>query len=229
MAAEPSAVGRLGPYRIVRLSKILDPATEKRRCIVRRYKGETLGVVDYRSEMDLQSHLGTHVEGPYHYRDDLKDIASLGVERFFARGVLMRLNTCSPRALITRADLDAADGGRLREGDVAVLDSPYHHEPFVESPDDLRPQLSRESAEWFLEKKVKSVAFGDGAAIENNPEHCVAVHDILMPHDVTFIEVMRNLDLLERDEFLLVFLPLPIQGLDSSPVYVAAVEGVPGF
>ena len=228
MNSKYPAEGRIGPYRVVRLSKIIDPATEKRRCFVRRFKAETLGVVDYHSEMDLQSHLGTHVEAPYHHGDNLKDTLSLGIDRYIGRGVLLRLN-CPPRALITRDHLDAAEKGRLREGDIAVLDSQYHHEPFVESPHDERPQLSRESAEWFLEKKVKSVAFGDGIAIENHPEHCVAVHDILMPNDVTFIEVMQNLDQLQSDVFMIVFLPLPILGLDSSPVYVAAIEGIPGF
>ena len=31
------AVGRIGPYRAIHLSRILDPATEKRRCALRRY------------------------------------------------------------------------------------------------------------------------------------------------------------------------------------------------
>jgi arylformamidase len=222
-------VGRIGPYRTICLCKIVDPTRETRRCHVRRFRKETLGVVDYHSEIDLASHLGTHVEVPYHYRDDLKDTASLPATSFLGRGVLLKLNTCSPRALITRVDLDAADRGRIGQGDIAVLDSPFQHQPFVPSPDDLRPQLSREAAEWFLEKQVKCVAFGHGIAIENDPQHCLAVHDILMPHDITFIEVMQNLDRLEQEIFLLVFLPLPIRGLDSSPTYVVAMEGVPGF
>jgi arylformamidase len=225
----PAAVGSLGPYRMVTLSKIIDPATEKRRCVVRRHQANVLGVVDYHSDVDIASHLGTHVEAPYHQRDDLKDVVELASERFIGRGVLLRLDTCKPRALITRADLDAADRGRVSAGDVVILDSPYHHEPFLVSPDDERPQLSRESAEWFLEKGVKAVGFGDGIAIENNPEHCVAFHEILMPEDVSFIEVLQNLDQLQHDIFLIVFLPLPIRHLDSSPVHVVALEGIPGF
>ncbi len=225
----PDIVGKVGPYRTVSLSKVIDPAIEKRRCVIRRHRAEVQGVVDYHSDIDIMSHLGTHVEAPYHYRDHLKDIVQLDPDRFIGRGVLLKLDTCKPRALISRADLERADGGRVRAGDVVILDSLYHHEPFVESPDDQRPQLTRESAEWFLEKGVKCVGFGDGIAIENNPEHCVAFHDILMPKDVTFIEVLQNLDRLERDVFLIIFLPLPIRGLDSSPVHVMAIEGVPGF
>ena len=73
-----------------------------------------------------------------------------------------------------------------------LLDSPYHSEPFAQSPDDQRPDLSRESAEWFLEKEFKAVGFGDGVAIENNPEHFVACHDILLGNDILFIEVCKT-------------------------------------
>ena len=45
-----SAVGRIGPYRAIHLSKILDPATEKRRCALRRYEAPVPGVTDYHSD-----------------------------------------------------------------------------------------------------------------------------------------------------------------------------------
>jgi arylformamidase len=223
------AEGTLGPYRMVRLSRVLDPATEKRRCAVRRYEAHVLGVSDYHSEIDIMSHLGTHVEAPYHQADDWPDTAALPLETYAARGVLLRLDTCAPKALIPRAALDVADAGTVRAGDVVLLDSPYQHEPFQPSPDDDRPQLSEESARWFVEKGVKAVGFGTGIAIENNPEHCVACHQVLMPEGITFIEVMDNLDLIRHKVFLYVGLPLPIRGLDSSPVHALAIEGVPGF
>ena len=144
-----------------------------------------------------------------------------------SRGSLLKLDICRPRGLIRRADLEAADRG-ARADDVVLLDSPYHSEPFVESPDDRRPDLSRESAEWFLEKKVRAVGFGDGVAIENNAEHCIACHDIFLGNDIPFIEVLKNLGQLQDDVFLVVYIPLPIRGLDSSPVNVMAIEGIPG-
>lgn len=226
MPVENLSVGKFGTYRTVSLSKVIDPATEKRRCAVRRYEAHVQGVTDYHSEIDIMSHLGTHLEAPYHLRDNLKDVTAMAPDRFVGRGVLLKLDTCMPNALITRQDLDAASDGMVRAGDIVVLDSPFHHEPFMPGPDDKRPQLSRESAEWFLEQGVKCIGFGDGIAIENNPEHCEAFHEILMPQDITFIEVMQNLDLLQCKTFMLVFLPLLIRGLDSSPVHVMAIEGI---
>lgn len=222
-------VGRVGPYRTISLSKVIDPQTEQRRCVLRRHQAYTLGVTDYHTDIDIMSHLGTHVEAPYHWQDEYKDVTEIAPDRFIGRGVLLRLDTCKPRALITREDLDTADGGMVQAEDMIILDSPYHSEPFVVTPDDERPQLSRESAQWFLEKEVKCVGFGDGVAIENDPEHCAAVHDILMAEDITFLEVMQNIDKLTQKVFMIVFLPLPIRGLESSPVHAMAIEGVPGL
>jgi len=139
--------GNVGPYRSVNLSKIIDPATEKRRCVLRRHATVVQGVEDYHTDVDIMTHLGTHVEAPYHHGDLKKDVMDLPPTHYVGRGVLLRLDTCEPNALITRADLDAADGGWVRTGDVIILDSRYHSEPFEESPDDRRPHLSRESAE----------------------------------------------------------------------------------
>ena len=221
--------GHIGPYRTICLSKIIDPATETRRCVLRRHATVVQGVEDYHTDVDIMTHLGTHVEAPYHHGDFKKDVMDLPPDHYLGRGVLLRLDTCEPNALISRADLDTADGGRVRAGDVIILDSKYHSEPFVESPHDKRPHLSRESAEWFVAKKVKAVGFGDGICIETNVEQCNACHDIMLANDILFIEVLQNIDKLQQDIFLIIFMPLPIRGLDSSPVNVMAIEGIPGF
>ena len=229
MKKEKHISGHVGQYLTVNLSKIIDPAIETRRCVLRRHATVVQGVEDYHTDVDIMSHLGTHVEAPYHHGDLKKDVTDLPPDHYVGRGVLLMLDTCQPNALISSADLDAANCGRVQAGDVLILDSRYHSEPFVISPDDKRPHLSRESAEWFVEKRVKAVGFGDGICIETNIEHCVACHDIMLGNDVLFIEVLQNIDKLQQDIFLIIFMPLPIKGLDSSPVSVMAIEGIPGF
>jgi arylformamidase len=225
----PSCVGRVGPYRTVQLSKIIDPANETRRCVLDRQVVDVNGVKDYHTNVDLVTHLGTHVEAPSHHAGLTKDVTALPAEHYLGRGILLHLDTCLPNALITAADLDAADRGRVQPGDVLVLDSPYQSEPFVADPADQRPHLSREAAEWFLAKGVKAVGFSNGICIENNIEHCIHCHDIMLGHDILFLEVMKNLDQLQADIFLIIYLPLPIRGLDASPVNILAIEGIPGF
>jgi len=219
--------GQIGNYRVVDLTKKLDPRKEKRRLKLTRLFIEESQ--DYHTDVDITSHLGTHVESPFHYRNGWKDISELPVSAFVGRGVMLDFKDIEPRALITTTSLEKANHGRIREGDAVLLKSPFHCEPFSNRSDDQRPQLSAESAEWFAIKKVKAIGFGDSIAIENNIEECKRFHEILMPRNITFIEVMENLDELATDIFMFVFLPLPIVGLDACPIRAIAIEGIPDF
>ncbi len=227
--AERAVCGQTGPYRVVYLSKVIDPTTERRRCELRRQTVEVQGVADYHTDVDIVTHLGTHVEAPYHHADLTKDVTAFPFDYYMGRGVLLHLDTCEPRALIAAGDLEAASSGIVQAGDTVLLTSRFHHEPFVVSDDDQRPQLSAEAARWFLSRRVRAVGFGDGVAIENNPDECIACHDILLGNDILFLEVLQNLDQLQSQTFMVIYLPLPIVGLDSSPVNMVAIEGIPGF
>ncbi len=212
--------------RVVDLSKPLDPATEQRRCKLHRHQTYIGGVEACHTHMDITSHLGTHLEFPYHFNDQWKDGMQLPVDRCLGRGVLLNLQSVRPRELIRCEDLDQADAGKVKAGDVVLLDSPFHSTPFVTSPDDQRPDMSEEAARWFLEKGVKCVGWGDGIAIENHIEGCIACHELLLGNDILLLEVVHNIDQLKTDTFMITFTPLPIHGLDSCPVRVVAIEGM---
>jgi kynurenine formamidase len=188
---------RLGSYRIVDLSTRVDPTTSKRLCRIKRFYQES--TKDYHSHVEIESHLGTHVETPYHYKDAWKDI------------------------------LDRADKGRVREGDIVVLTSDYHTEPFSGAADDRRPYLTRESGEWFAEKRVKCIGFGDGVAIEHSVKDACDIHEVVMRRDILFLEVLRNIDDIGPDIFFMSYMPMPIKGLDSCCVRAFAIEGIPEF
>lgn len=225
-------VYEMGNLRIVDLTKELDPATESRRCHLVRYN--TGGPIpDYHTVMDLTSHLGTHCECPYHHSDDWPSVAELPLTNFLGRGVYLDFGETVKRGShITAIDLDRASGGRVREGDTVIIDSAYKLEPFTAKTNtdaDKRLLIGAESALWFRDKKVKCVGFGDGVSIENNNEDVKPFHDILMAENITFLEVLKNLEQLKKDVFFISFSPLPIRGLDSCPVRVYAMEGMAEF
>ncbi len=225
------SVYKLGPLRVVDLTKRLDPATETRRCHM--YRFNTGGPIpDYHTIMDLTSHLGTHCECPYHHRDDWPDVASMPLDAFMGRGIYVELQGLRPNGYITPEALDAAVGDRIRPGDVLILDSPYKLPPFTEKtngPEDGRLFVNGGTAEWMVEHGVKSVGFGDGVSIESSNDDVKPFHDICMAERIIFLEVLKNLDQLERDTFFISFAPLPIVGLDSCPVRAYAIEGLEGF
>ena len=182
--------------------------------------------------MDLMSHLGTHVECPYHHNDNWPDVQALPLSSFMGRAVYVTLLHLEPNSHIMPADMEKASAGRIQADDIALIDSPYCLEPFTQKTntvEDRRLFIGREVAEWFAEKRVKCVAFGDGVSIENNNEDVCAFHDVLMARNIVFLEVLKNLDQLSTDIFFMSYSPLPIKGLDSSPVRAYAIEGLAEF
>lgn len=222
------AVYQLGKYRVIDLTKPLDPATETRRC--HAYRFNTGGPIpDYHTIIDITSHLGTHCECPYHHDDNWPDVSQLPLTSFMGRGVYVNLEKAEPNQYITAAMLDEAIGTVVREGDILLLDSPYRISPFTpltNTPEDKRLFVNGETAQWMVDHKVKCVGFGDGVSIENCNEDVKPFHDICMAKNITFLEVLKNLDKLTCQTFFLSFAPLPIKGIDSCPVRVYAVEGM---
>ncbi len=227
-----TATYTMGNLRIVDLTKGLDPKTESRRCGLTRFN--TGGPIpDFHTIMDLTSHLGTHVECPYHHNDNWPSVAELPLTNFMGRAIYVNFKEeLAPNHKITAADLEKKLGDKIQEGDIVILDSERKLTPFTPDSNtdkDKRLFICRETAEWFRDKKVKCVGFGDGVSIESNNEDVCAFHDVLMEVNCTFLEVLKNLEELKSEIFFMSYSPLPIQGLDSCPVRAYAIEGLVEF
>ena len=225
-------VYKMGNLRVVDLTKELDPKTESPRCHM--YQFNTGGPIpDFHTIMDLTSHLGTHCECPYHHDDNWPSVAELPLTTFMGRALYVDFKEeVAPGTHITAADLDKATEGKLKEGDIVIIDSSYKIPPFTPATNteaDKRLLVGKESAEWFRDHKVKCVGFGDGVSIENCNEDVKPFHDILMAENIVFLEVLKNLEKLEQDVFFMSYAPLPILGLDSCPIRAYAIEGLADF
>jgi len=222
---------KMGDLKVIDLTKVLDPKTESRRCGLTRFN--TGGPIpDFHTIMDLTSHLGTHVECPYHHNDDWSDVESLPITTFMGRAIYVNITHMKSNEKIKGYDLEKACGNRIKEGDIVILDSPMKLAPFTQASntgDDKRLFICRETAQWLKEKKVKCVGFGDGVSIESNNEDVKAFHDVLMEVNVVFLEVLKNLEELSVDTFFMSYSPLPIKGLDSCPIRAYAIEGLIEF
>lgn len=224
-------VYNLDGLRIVDLTKTLDPKTETRRCHL--YRFNTGGPIpDFHTIMDLTSHLGTHCECPYHHDDDWPSVAQLPLTTFFGRAIYVDIKDAKPNEHITAAMLDKWCAPKMKPGTIVIIDSPYKLPPFTEKtngPEDKRLFVNGETAQWFKDHQAKCVGFGDGVSIENCNEDVKPFHDILLAENIVFLEVLKNLDRLEKDVFFMSYAPLPIMGLDSCPVRAYAIEGLAEF
>ncbi len=217
--------------RLIDLSKLVDPATETRRCKLDRFN--TGGAIpDFHTNFDIMSHLGTHCECPYHHNDEWPDVTALPLTTFMGRGVYVDFKETVPkRGHISPADLDR-EASMVKEGDIVIIDSSYKLTPFTKDTNtdkDQRLLVNGATAEWFRDHKVRCVAFGDGVSIENCNEDVKPFHDVLLAENIVFLEVVKNLDCLTKQTFFMSYSPLPIVGLDSSPVRCYAIEGLSEF
>ncbi len=224
------AVYKMGDLRVIDLSKILDPATETRRC--KLYRFNTGGPIpDFHTNMDLMSHLGTHAECPYHHDDNWPSVAEVPLTTFMGRAIYVNIEA-EPNSHITAEMLDKYCLPLMKDDTIVIIDSPHKLPPFTpktNTEEDKRLFVNGETAEWFLAHKAKAVGFGDGVSIENCNEDVKPFHDILLAHNIVFIEVLKNLEMLEKKVFFMSYSPLPILGLDSSPVRAYAIEGIKEF
>lgn len=217
----------LNGLRVVDLTKYIDPEAETRRC--KLYRFNTGGPIpDFHTNVDIMTHLGTHCECPYHHFEDGASVADLPLTSFIGRGIYYEFKNLEPLSHISYSDLDNALAGKVKDGDVVILDSIYKLPPFTpetNGPNDKRLLVNGDTAKWFVDHKCKCVGFGDGVSIENCNEDVKPFHDICMAENITFLEVLKNLDQLKSDEFFISFAPMYIKGLDSCPVRVYAIEG----
>jgi len=102
-------------------------------------------------------HTGTHMNAPIHMIQRGADLSEIPAERFFGNGVVLSIPKGSYE-VVTAKDLEAAKP-EVRKGDIVVIVTGWHHkysdslEYFGESPG-----LSKDAAEWLVEKECKLVA-----------------------------------------------------------------------
>jgi len=73
------------------------------------------------------------------------------------------------------------------------------------------------------EKQIRCLGT-DAVGIEVPATDYQPNHQLLFNNGIPMVESMTNLRLLKKERFLIFILPLPIKGLDSSPVRIIAIE-----
>jgi arylformamidase len=173
-------------------------------------------------DIRMSSHCGTHVEFPYHHSRHGMDAGSFPLERLIGDAVCLDFRHKKPNEAVTLGELETLDG-RIRRGDMLLFnfDCARHYRT-VRSHE--RPYIAHDAVRWLaLEKRVGLVG-SDASGIEVKGEPNQPNHQLLMDNGIPVIEFAANLDRLRRERFTLVILPLCVEGLDSCPVRLIAIE-----
>lgn len=163
------------------------------------------------------THMGTHVDAPFHFMDDGKRILDLDIERYIGRCKVIDLSSFTAideKALLSKG---IANAERL----LIKTSLPNKPERF---PDEVQP-ITPDGAAYMQSIGVKLVGV-DTPSVDPINSKELAGHHALYQHDIYILENVM-LDEVEEGDYELIALPLAMKEADGSPVraVIKPIEG----
>jgi arylformamidase len=207
--------------RIVDLTHVLLPGKEQYTLEVAR-KNERHGPEgDIMSVVYFWSHVGTHVEAPLHFLANGADTAALPLDKLMGPAVVLDFRSKQVNEPITLRDMQAA--GDIQVGDI-VLTMTGRHTDYRTPQSHDRPYITEEAMRWLIDNRQIACLGTDSSGFEVRGVTNYPNHRLLNHAGVPVIECMNNLVELRMPRVFLIALPIPVVGLDASPVRAIAIE-----
>ena len=167
------------------------------------------------------NHTGTHMDSPAHFYNGVQTIEQVPLEMCIGPAALVDVRHIHPRAEITPADFALCEQAIKTTGKV-VFWTGWSSRWGDDNYFDDYPVLNEAAAVWLVERGVHLVAL-DTPSPDRDPH---PVHYVLLGANIVIVENLTHLDLIGRDVFELIVVPLPLRGLEASPVRaLAALTG----
>jgi arylformamidase len=209
---------------VVELSHLLYPGKEQYKLEIRpeKERDEPHGIF---YEVELWSHVGTHVEYALHFMPNGREISSLPLWRVVGPAVRVDFRDKGTSEPMTTEEFKArAD---IRPGDI-VLTWTGRDNLYRTPKSHDRPYVTKDAAAWLADDR-KIAALGtdsSGFEVRGGPDKDPNHYKFFDREDpIPIFECMANLGELKHDRCFLIALPWLVEGLDSSPVRIIAIEG----
>jgi arylformamidase len=220
--------------KVIDLSHTLDPKTETRHIHVnyvrledypKIFPGYVVTEADKHFPMhtvEFASHIGTHLETPYHWGRKGRDVADIPAERLIGEAVVIDLTHVPASEVIRKEDVEKA----AREAGMQPGDMVFCHTVYEADAEKKAPYFSTEAVQWLVDQgmAVMAVEAEMEDLVKDGPTGDFPNHTALFSKDVLLIEYVTNLDALESPRFVAVALPIKIVGLDSCPIRLLALQ-----
>ena len=173
------------------------------------------------TKLNLWSHVGTHMEAPFHYQEDGLDIAGVPLKQVVGACVLVDFSDKGVAEPIPLTELQTRCHN-LKHGDILFVRTGLdHHYRTALSHD--RPYFTEDAIRWLAEDKQISCLGVDCSGIEERTQPRQPNHKKLFEHGIPLIEHLANLDQIDVERFFVVAVPLRLHGVDASPLSVIAL------
>ncbi len=216
-------------YKVIELSHELLPGHEEYQLEVQnRLVDEMLpeyirppGAWYIMSEVKLWSHVGTHMESPFHYIKDGGDVSAIPLKRVVGEGILVDFSDKKVKEAITAVELEQR-GKNIRAEDIVFIRTNLSHNYRTPQSHD-RPYFTLEAIQWLVDRKISCLGV-DCSGIEKRDEPKQPDHELLFKNGIPLIEHLAHLDEITQERFFVVAVPWRVHGLEAGPVSVIAFE-----
>jgi kynurenine formamidase len=175
----------------------------------------------------------THVDAPRHMVPDGPTTSALALDKIIGSAAVVDLSGIAPESEISAEQLQAA-GAHILPHDIVIMKTAWDTIESAQTAEfwTRAPYMSRQSAEWLLEKQIRAIAFDFPQDYpirkllvdEVDPITEFVTHDVLLRNDVTLIEYICNTASLTKDRVDFYALPLKILDADGAPARVIAIQ-----
>ena len=218
--------------KIIDLSHVIEPGKAGRKFTLEMVGAETVNPNVIRLEnqwyimhnISMVSHIGTHIEAPYHILKDQADLAAIPLETLMGPAIILDLRGRPSKSAIGIDDVKiAADkAGGIRPGDIVFgnlgLGPLYGTERYGGNP-----YFPPETIAWLATRGMKLMGVdASGVEVPGSEEH--VSHHALFLRGIPLIENLAHLDQLTKSRVQAYAFPIAVRGLEAFPVRVIAME-----
>lgn len=174
------------------------------------------------TQLVMSTHLGTHLDAPFHFFDDGRTVDRLDPARGFGPAWVLDFSAKAPKAEITRADL-ARHEAKIGRGSRIIIRTGWD----AAFPEDRYftdfPGLPPDACAYLVERGIACLALDTPSVYGAD---YVPVHHALLRAEVLIVEGLAHLGDLASERVFFAALPLRIRGRDGSPCRAIAVDGM---
>lgn len=220
--ARANVMHTMSAGRIVDLSQPLLPGQERYTLEIAHRRERTSPTTKMQDIIYMWSHTGTHIEAPLHFVAGGADASQIALDACIGPAIVLDFSHKALQEPISLDELRAA--GDIAVGDRVLLrvggDAHYRDE---HAHDGAFP--TEEACRWLVEdRKIRLFGTDSGAfdvkGDKSSPNHRIFLKEAGIP----VVECLANLGALRQQRVWFVGVPLPIQGVDSSPIRAFAIE-----
>jgi len=173
-------------------------------------------------EVTYCTHIGTHIEVPFHHVKKGQNVAEFPVHKLVGPLVVLDFSHKKHKEPITLDELREFEK-KIHAGDIVFfrtgMDALFRTSRWTE-----QPYLTIEANQWLIDKEIACVGT-DAGGMEVPGTETQPNHQAIFEAGIPMIESLTHLDKLDpKAQYIVFILPLAIEGLEASPLRVIAIR-----